>query len=60
MIHALLLALVIGVGIGLGQRLVGTSKSGSSPRPGWHPDPWKQHRLRYWDGWQWTGYTTSD
>ena len=24
---------------------------------GWHPDPWAQKRLRYWDGAQWTGHT---
>jgi len=24
---------------------------------GWHPDPWGQRRLRYWDGTQWTGHT---
>jgi hypothetical protein len=24
---------------------------------GWHPDPWGQKRLRYWDGAQWTGHT---
>jgi hypothetical protein len=23
----------------------------------WHPDPWGQKRLRYWDGAQWTGHT---
>jgi hypothetical protein len=24
---------------------------------GWHPDPWGQARLRWWDGRQWTGHT---
>jgi Protein of unknown function (DUF2510) len=24
---------------------------------GWYPDPWRQSRLRYWDGQQWTGHT---
>jgi hypothetical protein len=25
--------------------------------PGWHPDPWGQAPLRFWDGSTWTGYT---
>ncbi|MGI9020050.1 MAG: DUF2510 domain-containing protein [Solirubrobacterales bacterium] len=24
--------------------------------PAWHPDPFGQARLRYWDGACWTGY----
>jgi hypothetical protein len=26
------------------------------PEPGWHPDPYRRHDLRYWDGGQWTGH----
>jgi heat shock protein HtpX len=25
---------------------------------GWHADPWRTARLRYWDGRAWTGYTS--
>ena len=25
--------------------------------PGWYDDPWRQARLRYWDGTVWTGHT---
>jgi hypothetical protein len=25
--------------------------------PGWYDDPWRQARLRYWDGSTWTGHT---
>jgi hypothetical protein len=24
---------------------------------GWYDDPWRQARLRYWDGTAWTGHT---
>jgi hypothetical protein len=27
---------------------------GSSPAPGWYPDPWWPAQLRYWDGHAWT------
>lgn len=27
------------------------------PPPNWYPDPSGRHRLRYWDGYAWTGYT---
>jgi hypothetical protein len=25
--------------------------------PGWYDDPWRQARLRFWDGTAWTGHT---
>jgi uncharacterized protein DUF2510 len=25
--------------------------------PDWYDDPWRQARLRYWDGTAWTGHT---
>ena len=28
-----------------------------APPPGWYDDPWRQARLRYWDGTAWTGHT---
>ena len=28
------------------------------PPAGWHPDPSGRHRLRYWDGAQWTAYVS--
>lgn len=27
--------------------------------PGWHPDPWGQARLRWWDGAQWSHHTAA-
>jgi RsiW-degrading membrane proteinase PrsW (M82 family) len=31
----------------------------ATPSPaGWHPDPWGQARLRWWDGRAWTGHTS--
>lgn len=57
MIHAFLLALLIGVGIRLGQRLVHGPKPLGRVVPGWYPDPYEEHRLRYWDGGTWTGHT---
>ena len=30
----------------------------AAPPPGWYPDPWRQARLRYWDGRAWTGYAS--
>jgi hypothetical protein len=29
------------------------------PPPGWHPDPSGEHRLRWWDGVQWSQHTWS-
>jgi hypothetical protein len=28
--------------------------------PGWNPDPYARHELRYWDGSQWTGHVSDD
>jgi len=33
------------------------SGQGTSP-PAWHPDPYNQAQLRYWDGNVWTGHTS--
>jgi protease PrsW len=32
------------------------ARSAASAPPGWHPDPWGQARLRWWDGQAWTGH----
>lgn len=38
----------------------GTTSVPATPVPaGWHPDPWHQAPLRWWDGTQWTGYTSA-
>lgn len=29
-----------------------------APAAGWYPDPWRQARLRWWDGGAWTGHVT--
>ncbi len=26
--------------------------------PGWYPDPWRVARVRWWDGYSWTSYTS--
>jgi hypothetical protein len=30
----------------------------AAPPPGWYDDPWRQARVRYWDGTAWTGHTS--
>jgi hypothetical protein len=32
--------------------------TGTLPPPAWHPDPTREHRLRYWDGARWTEHTS--
>jgi hypothetical protein len=27
--------------------------------PGWYPDPWRVTRVRWWDGYSWTSYTSN-
>jgi hypothetical protein len=56
-IDVLIRAVAVGVGVQLGRELAnGACKSRRTP-PGWYLDPWKQHRLRYWDK-GWTGFTS--
>jgi hypothetical protein len=31
---------------------------GAASPAAWHPDPWGQARLRWWDGGAWTGYVS--
>jgi uncharacterized protein YxjI len=31
----------------------------STPAPGWYPDPFGRHELRYWDGGAWTEHVSS-
>lgn len=31
----------------------------AGPVAGWHPDPWGQSRLRWWDGARWTEHTSA-
>src|SRR3954453_15918508 len=42
-----------------GRRMAMTS-DGSTPGPGWHPDPWFSGQHRYWDGRTWTGNVFPD
>lgn len=38
----------------------GETTGGAGGEPGWHPDPWGQHSLRWWDGNQWTDQVHDD
>ena len=31
----------------------------ATPQSGWHPDPWGQASLRWWDGEQWTAHVSA-
>jgi hypothetical protein len=31
---------------------------GAQMPPGWYPDPWRIARVRWWDGYAWTAYTS--
>jgi hypothetical protein len=37
-----------------------TQRPARPSAPGWHPDPYARHELRYWDGNQWTGHVSDD
>jgi hypothetical protein len=32
--------------------------TGQNTPPGWYPDPWRIARVRWWDGYAWTAYTS--
>jgi hypothetical protein len=31
----------------------------AQPSPGWHPDPYQRHELRYWDGTRWSEHVSN-
>ena len=35
-----------------------TTQAAPSTPPGWYPDPWRVARVRWWDGYSWTSYTS--
>jgi hypothetical protein len=37
---------------------VATAQATPSTPPGWYPDPWRVARVRWWDGYSWTSYTS--
>jgi hypothetical protein len=44
---------------GYGQPGQGIQQGGQqASQAGWHPDPYGQARLRYWDGSSWTDHTS--
>ena len=53
MIHTLIRAVAVGVGVRVGMELVAPRR----PRPRWYPDPWRLARWRCWDGAR-TGWTS--
>src|ERR1043165_4113627 len=34
--------------------------SSSAPPPGWHPDPFGRHQVRYWDGSNWSEHVADN
>jgi Protein of unknown function (DUF2510) len=34
------------------------AQQGGNMPPGWYPDPWRLARVRWWDGYAWTAYTS--
>jgi hypothetical protein len=43
---------------GTGQTGTGQTGTGQQMPPGWYPDPWRIARVRWWDGYAWTAYTS--
>jgi Protein of unknown function (DUF2510) len=35
-----------------------TAQTNPNTPPGWYPDPWRVARVRWWDGYSWTSYTS--
>ena len=35
-------------------------RSGPATPPGWHPDPYKAHEVRFFDGVEWTEHVADD
>lgn len=46
-------------GTGSAGTTAGAADGAGLTGPGWHPDPWRVARLRWWDGGQWTSHTAS-
>jgi Protein of unknown function (DUF2510) len=42
-----------------GQPAQGQGQPAANMAPGWYPDPWRLARVRWWDGYAWTAYTSN-